>query len=158
MQQYRTTTVLIILAVIVLAGVAFFNSGFLGERAARTVVTEFGERLQNVPLAGDADIVSAAVEEHYAPYVTEDLLTYWKENPEEAPGRATSSPWPDSIEISIVTEQGEGFVITGSVKMMTSVEETGGGAAGMVPVVIQVIPTDSGWKIAVYEEQQTTAN
>lgn len=157
MQHYRTATVLIILAVFVLAGVAFFNSGYLSERAARTAVTEFGTKLQNVPLAGEADIVVNAITENYTPYVTEELLELWKKNPEEAPGRETSSPWPDSIEIAHVSEQGEGYVITGSVVLMTSVEETQGGVAGMVPIVMQVIPTDSGWKIAVYEEQKTVA-
>lgn len=64
---------------------------------ARKVVTEFGESLKNVSLIGPTAVEDMA--EQYSNFVTPELLDSWAENPENAPGRLTSSPWPERIEI-----------------------------------------------------------
>lgn len=122
-----------------------------GESAASATVTEFGKNLQKVSLlAPDA---STALVVFYGPYVTHELLASWKANMDLVPGKKTSSPWPDHIQITKVTPQGNGYVVTGGVVLMTST-----GLAGVVPVVLQVVEQDGKWLIAAYQEQATSTS
>lgn len=156
MKQYTATTVGILIILAILAGVAYYTvSGKADEKATREIVEGFGLQLKNVPLTAEAAAVQESIGDYYAPYVMQDLLTAWITNPEQAPGRATSSPWPDRIEITDIAEQGAGYVVTGNVILMTSVEVATEAEdnAGTVPVVLQLIPTDDGWRIVAYQEQ-----
>ncbi len=66
----------------------------------RRVVEEFGAQLQNVSLlAPDA---ANQIETYYATWVTPELLAAWQADPMSAPGRQTSSPWPERIEITSI--------------------------------------------------------
>lgn len=121
--------------------------------AAQTVLLAFGEKLKNVPLQGDESTVTKAIEENYAPYVTEELLADWKANHEHAPGRLTSSPWPDHLGVASVSEQGAGILMSGEVVLKTSAENSAEGA-DTIPYVALLISTDSGWKIAAYQEEK----
>ena|ERR1044072_368763 len=105
----------------------------------RATVTEFGKKLQAVPLSADSDTAADAIQRNYAPYVSTALLAKWKNDPSAAPGRLTSSPWPDRIEISSVSKEGEEFYkVEGNVIEMTSEEVAHGGTAGSYPIVIEL--------------------
>jgi hypothetical protein len=117
-----------------------------GEGEARQTVENFGKELQQVSLL--APDVAAQIETHYGPYVDAGLLASWQADPSQAPGRATSSPYPDHIEIQSVAPQGAGYVVSGEIVEMTST-----GEAGREPVVILVVPEDRGYRIAAYQEQ-----
>lgn len=68
--------------------------------AVAAVVQNFGSRLKNVSLlAPDA---AEQIQAQYAEFVTPELLTVWMADPLRAPGRLTSSPWPDRIEIDAI--------------------------------------------------------
>ena len=68
-----------------------------------THVEEFGTHLQLVSvLAPDA---AAQIEAEYAAFVSPELLEAWMADPASAPGRVTSSPWPDRIEVTEVTQE-----------------------------------------------------
>ena len=155
MQQYRNLAIGIVVIVAILGGFALFQSDVLGERAARNVVTSFGAQLKNIPLSGEPEIARQAIEEKYAEFVSLELLEQWKKIPAGAPGRLTSSPWPERIEITEIVSQGNGYVVSGNVIYMTSVEETQGGIARSQPVVILVVRNNDGWRIAAYQEKQT---
>jgi hypothetical protein len=117
-----------------------------GQAQARETVEGFGKALQSVSLlAPDA---AAQLEQQYAPYVDASLLAAWKADPARAPGRRTSSPYPDRIEIQSVAPQGAGYVVSGSV-----VEATSAGESGRYSVVILVVPEDHGYRIVAYQEQ-----
>lgn len=68
--------------------------------AVTSLVEQFGQKLQMVSLLAPADTVRQVMQEQYSAYVTPDLLAKWQSDPQNAPGRLTSSPWPDRIEIS----------------------------------------------------------
>lgn len=125
-----------------------------GEAKARVTAAEFVAQLKNVSLTAGSEAIASAIDEHYAPYVTDELVERWKADTDSAPGREASSPWPDRIFIKNVSKQGEGYVINADVLYMSSVEEATPeeDAAGVTVVVMQVIPTDDGWRIAAYEE------
>jgi hypothetical protein len=144
-----------IFAVIAIAAVVVFGVPSQREAAAQGVVKGFGSELQKVSLLDPS--ASSTMAEHYAQHVTPELLALWQSDPEHAPGRLTSSPWPDRIEIVQMTPQGESYVMQAAVLLMTSAEAEGENA-GIIPVIIQVVPRDGKWFIAAYQEQKLTAN
>jgi bla regulator protein BlaR1 len=156
MKQYTTATVGLLILLGVLGGLAWYQWSGVGDvAAARATVRDFGLQLKNVPLAAEEEVVQESIGGYYSPFVTKDLLTAWITDVELAPGRLTSSPWPDRIEIVDMTEQGAGYVVRGDIVLMTSAEVTSeeDDNAGTVPVIIQLVPVDGGWRIAAYQEQ-----
>ena len=157
MQQYKTFSLFIVLALTLLFGVALYGPTdiWLEKREVHAAVEEFGAQLQKVSLAGEVWQVRDALGAHYRPYLTEELLEMWSADPSLAAGRQTSSPWPARIDVGIITEQGETYVVNSEVVFMTSVEEasTADDDAGRIPVVLLLMETDAGWRIAAYQEQ-----
>lgn len=148
---YRWVTAGILALVLALISVVLYmNDGFglNSSSSARTAVEEFGLQMQTVSLL-ETD-ASSTMASAYGSLVTSDLLQRWQTDPENAPGRLTSSAYPDRIEISTIAKQGRGYIVQGEVVMMTST-----GEAGRTPVILQVIPQDGEWLIAVYQEPQT---
>ena len=67
-------------------------------------------------------------------------------DPESAPGRLTSSPWPDRIEIDNVQAAGtDEYLVTGWVIEKTSADET------KYPVQITVSKVDGSWLITAWQ-------
>lgn len=108
------------------------------------VVEGFGQRLQLVSLlAPDA---AAQIRSQYADFVAPELLDAWAADPESAPGRLTSSPWPDHIDVASLSIQANGsYAVEGAVVEMTST-----GEAGRLPVVIVVDEIGGRWLITAY--------
>jgi hypothetical protein len=69
------------------------------ELAVMNLVKGFGSKLQLVSLLAPKDILSKSIQDNYTGYVSPTLIAEWISNPLNAPGRLTSSPWPDRIEI-----------------------------------------------------------
>ena len=117
------------------------------EGDVRSTVAAFGNQLNSVsPLAADA---SAQIRRAYGPYVSERLLMRWTAFPEEAPGRMTSSPWPEHIEIETVTLNEAGaYDVAGRIILKDS-----RGDAGSVPVLLSVSQTEQGYRITEYADQ-----
>jgi hypothetical protein len=121
--------------------------------AARMIVETFGERLKNVSLLAPDSIVAAQIRANYGGLVTKYLLDGWLFHPENAPGRETSSPWPERIEIDSMMAAGAGACrVQGRVVYLTSVEVTHGGAAALQPVALRVQREEGdGWRISDYQ-------
>ena len=143
----------IIGAVLVLGGlgysyIASHPAGIIDgahEGDVRSTVAAFGNQLNAVSTLSPA--AAEEIQNAYGPYVSEELLAAWIANPETAPGRATSSPWPDHIEIDAVTQNEIGaYEVAGRVMLMTSA-----GDAGSVPVALTVENTERGYRITAYE-------
>lgn len=112
------------------------------------LVKDFGGKLQNVSLQAPEDEVKKSMEENYGEYVSKGLLTKWENDPLNAPGRMTSSPWPESIEIQIIKKISEDeYVVEGEINEITSVEKINGGAAAKRPIILKVKKNDSQWSI-----------
>lgn len=153
----RTRILIISAAAVVVALVALIAFGVFktnGAVRAGIAAAEFTEQLQHVSTTADAEEVKAAINQYYAPYITPELLTEWLADPASAPGRDTSSPWPDRLFIKSITEQGKSFLINADVLYVTSkeVESPEDDAAGVMVVTILVVPTDDGYRIAAFEE------
>lgn len=142
----------IIIAVV--AGLAYLgNLGFehkqtaaaAAEENVRSLVTQFGSTLKNVSLL--ADDASEQIGREYGPYVGTEQLAAWQADPASAPGRLTSSPWPDRIEITSVTQLAESaYRVDGSVVEMTS-----DGPADTRPIALLVENRDGTWLITALE-------
>lgn len=135
----------IVLILLVVGVYEFEDRDARGVAAAHSVVEDFGAHLQNVSLQSP-DAASAMAKE-YGPYVTPDLLAAWQKDPMHAPGRTASSPWPESIEITQFSSQGEGYLAQGAVILTSST-----GKAGIIPVYLQLVQQGGKWKIAAYQE------
>lgn len=149
-RSYRYVALAIVAIVLCLFVVIILNSsnGVFAERQVRADVTSFGTVLKDVSLLGpDA---SSSMRTAYEPYITEELLATWQKDPEHAPGRLTSSPWPDHVTIESISRQGNSYIVAGSLVSMTDA-----GESGSTPFVAQVVQVDGSWKIAAFQEQAT---
>lgn len=117
------------------------------EGDVRTTVSAFGNQLNRVSLLSPT--AAEDIEAAYAPYVTPELLALWVADPQRAPGRMTSSPWPDHIDIDSVTLAEAGsYAVAGRIMLVTSP-----GDAGSVPVRLTVSDVGGSYLISRYEEE-----
>jgi hypothetical protein len=143
------TIFLALLIVLLVACAAPQASTSADEAAVRSVVEGFGQHLKNVSLLSDT--ASFQIIQEYQAYVAPELLALWATDPAHAPGRLTSSPWPDRIEIVSVESQGEGtYLVHGTVIEITSQEEVSGGIAAQYFVDITVKKIGESWLITSY--------
>lgn len=111
----------------------------------RTLVDEFGKTLKNVPLL--ADDVAIIMEREYRPYVASELIAKWQSREAEAPGRYSSSPWPDRIDIvSIQPRALGGYTVEGNVIEVATGPEAIEPAA-VYPLTLAVERTETSWHI-----------
>jgi len=153
MHSSTRNTIIIVIGVLLLLGLLGYTAPKIGtafdKGVARSTAQDFGKQLQKVSLL-ERD-ASSTIASFYGPYVTPELLAIWQQKPSKAPGRPTSSPWPDHIDIVKITPQGESYIVEGDIILMTST-----GEVGKIPVVMQLVRGESGkWLIAAYQEQGT---
>jgi len=143
-----------LVVILVLIGAWFFYSHAHTAAAkvqVRATVTDFASHLQNVSLL--APTAGTDIESTYAPYVDADLLAKWNADPSSAPGRQTSSPWPDHIDITSVQEtNGGAYKVNGRLVLMTSNEVEHGGDAGSASVSMTLRNEKGSWKITEYSQ------
>jgi len=121
------------------------------EAAVRRVVEDFGSQLKDVSLLAPSADVEAAMRANYSPYVLDVLVQEWAIDPANAPGRLTSSPWPDRIDIRTMTKETDTrYRVEGDIVEVTN---EGGGIneepteALRRPVTIIVEHLEDGWRI-----------
>lgn len=116
------------------------------------LIKNFGNVLKLVSLTAPDDVVAESIKEYYSDFITPELLAIWQSNPQNAPGRILSSPWPDRIDvINIETDGDDAFVVTGEIIEVTSTEQQSGDAAAKYPVEIRVIKQNNRWLISKVE-------
>lgn len=123
------------------------------EETVRTLVSDFGKKLQLVSLLAPPDVLQTSMREHYASFVTATLLQRWIDDPTSAPGRQVSSPWPDRIEIKTLTpDQPHRYVVDGEIVEITSdrIDEH------RSPVRLIVEETNGAWRIADFSTPSAT--
>ncbi len=128
------------------------------EAAVASLVDDFGSKLQTVSLQAPKDIVNKSMQENYSDFVSPALLSEWLSDPQNAPGRVLSSPWPDRIEIlSIEKLSGYAYEVKGEIIEITSTEKASGGVAAKRPITLVVEKIENRWLIdattlGAYEE------
>ena len=117
-----------------------------------TLVTQFCQQLQKVSLQDPH--AAQLIGEMYSPYASAALLSQWEANPAAAPGRETSSPWPDHIQVDSMQQQPDGsYVVHGDVIEISSQEVAHGGIASQYPVTITLQQTGNQWLISGFSRQ-----
>lgn len=122
---------------------------------AQALIDRFGRSLQQVSLLAPDSLLDASLREHYGALVTPALLEQWTDDPATAPGRLTSSPWPDRIEMSSAVAAGDACVVQGEIVYATSSDTTGNEAL-REPVTIR-LDNDDGWRISGFEQENGAA-
>lgn len=119
------------------------------ENTVINLVKSFGSKLQNFSLLAPKDIVEKEMKKNYGNIVTPQLLAKWSANPLSAPGRLTSSPWPDRIEIkSTIKLSSNEYEVKGEIIEITSVEKVNGGYAAKRPITLKIEKIDNHWLIS----------
>lgn len=72
----------------------------------RDVAERFGQAMKRVSLLAPDSVRRAEMEAAYGPLVAPRLIDAWIASPNGAPGRETSSPWPDRVEVRAVEATG----------------------------------------------------
>lgn len=139
--------VLAILVAVFLFGLPPISRDLSPEEAVRSVVEEFGMHLQNVSLLSPT--AAQDLQEEYGPYVAPQLLATWQAAVHEAPGRLTSSPYPERIDIESTTKAGDDFIVEGTVVLMSST-----GVSGQEKVTLTLSLQEGTWLITSYRKQQ----
>ena len=114
------------LATAVAVGAYFYRESIIEENtktaeeaAVKFLVESFGQKLKNVSLISMTS--SDDIEHNYKDFVSDDLINRWKTEPFSAPGRSTSSPWPDSIVVEEIHQQNQNaYEVSGKIINMTS--------------------------------------
>ncbi len=153
-----------LLGVIALVVLAFF---FLGqvinnepvtstsnadETEVRSLVNEFGKKLQLVTLLASGEERKAAMDAAYGAYVAPELLTKWYPEGEVALGRHSSSPWPDRIDIVEVRPVDGNFVVEANVIEVANDVSGSTTAAAVYPITLSLEKRDGEWRIVKMEK------
>jgi hypothetical protein len=142
-------------SILLVAGCTAKTGPLTSSAEVTQLVEEFGRKLQAVSLLSPN--VAEEMSREYSEFVAPDLLNYWLLDPTLAPGRMVSSPWPDRIEISSITQASDGtYVVAGEIVEITSSEMVSGGAAHTIPVRLTLQWGGDRWLITefVYEEER----
>jgi hypothetical protein len=101
------------------------NSSEDEEKVVVDIVEKFGHNLQDVSLMGSQEEVKKSMQEHYGETVSPHLIEQWLTDPLKAPGRLTSSPWPDRIDIEMTEKESDHvYAIEGKIVERTNIEQT----------------------------------
>jgi hypothetical protein len=129
-----------------------------GEYAVSGITKAFGANLKMVSLMAPAEEVSTAMDRQYKPFVTPELLAAWKSDPMSAPGRLTSSPYPDRIEIASVSKLSKtSYKVTGNVIEVTNASKGATETASVYPIALTYTNVDGTWLISAMEKGEPEA-
>lgn len=150
---------IVFLAFIITAGGAYAyysytraHSSLSDDAQVRMTVSSFGDELKMVPLLAPGDLVGKAMDMYYSMYVHPDLLAKWKADPLNAPGRLTSSPAPDRIDVTKTTKNEDGTYTIEANVVETSSGPDNALRENPIPVVFTLTLGPDGWQITGYQK------
>lgn len=113
-----------------------------------SVAESFGSRLKMVSLQAPPDVLNKSLTDNYGDLVSPALLAQWQGDPQNAPGRMVSSPWPDRIEVLAADKMADdSYQIKGELIEITSAEQANGGFAAKRPITLVERKIDNKWLI-----------
>ncbi len=116
--------------------------------AVESLVKNFGEKLKMVSLLAPEDILNQTMGEYYSKFVSPELLDEWKNDPQNAPGRLTSSPWPECIEIIDINKLSkEEYEVKGEIIEVSSTETANNEITVKQPITLSIKKIDDNWLI-----------
>jgi hypothetical protein len=148
--------VAIFLIASIAAGVFYYfysqqRSAYLAHAEALSLVASFGDELRSVSLLAPPAELAKEMDQHYAIFVHPDLLAKWKADPSLAPGRRTSSPYPDRIDVLNATKNPDGtFTVNGNIIEVARGAE-GPQLVSFTKARFTLTLGPDGWQITNYE-------
>ncbi len=136
--------------------------GVIDEKGIKEIVEAFGKKLQNVSLLAPKDVLEKSLKENYGEFVTQELIAKWISDPSNAPGRQTSSPWPDRIEIIDAKQLSEtAYQVDGKIIEVANEKDGKTGIVAKRPITLIIKAIDTKWLISEvalgkYEETAPT--
>ena len=110
------------------------------------VVYQFGNQLKLVSLLAPDEVLRESILEYYGDLVTPPLLKQWLQSPRRAPGRYTSSPWPERIEILEIKRTGKKeYEVYGHIIEVTSASQNA--IVARRPITLHVKKWNERWLI-----------
>jgi len=155
---YKTIVPILLVATVAIGALFYFkapppSAGVVSnteDQAVRAFVTEFGNKFKNVSLL--ADDVSAQIANEYSAYASPELIGRWQSGQEFPPGRHTSSPWPDRIEIVEVKLENSGiYRVLGNVIEITNAD-TPLEPAAVYPIFLTIEKRGNGFIVTHLEK------
>lgn len=114
------------------------------EELILSLVENFGYQLQNVSLLGPKEELEKSMEQYYGGIVSPKLIEKWLKDPLIAPGRLTSSPWPDRIDVTDIRKiSDQKYSLIGEIVEVTSTPEI----AAKIPIHLLVEKVGEQWMI-----------
>lgn len=161
--------ILFVIIVILIFGYSFFRIASIGERTDENdnaeekvkiekLIEDFGSKIKNVALLSPREDLINSIEENYSQFISDELMEKWKNDPRKAVGRATSSPWPDRIEVIDYEKiSDDEYNVIGRIIEITSTEVENGKIAAVRPVKVSVKKIGDNWiinnvEVGRYEE------
>jgi hypothetical protein len=131
-----------------------FNSSFRnGEQVVTDLTHQIGEDMQKISLLGPKDTVESDIERYYKPIVTPELYAIWKTDINLVPGRVTSSPYPQKIDITRTEKMSKTkYRIFGTVVEVANGAGDTTEVAGTYPITITYSYLNGKWLISELEK------
>lgn len=108
------------------------------------LVEHFGSKLRTVSLTNPPSQIVSSIQENYSDFVSPELMAFWVGNLEHAPGRLTSSPWPERIDIESMDQSApDAYEVTGRIVEVTE----GGDVAATRLIELEIKKVDGHWMI-----------
>lgn len=122
-------------------------------QTVRNRVSDFALTFKMVSLLATSTLASS-MDQYYASYVAPELLEKWKKEPMQAPGRLTSSPWPDHAEIDSIEKVQDGsYRVIINVVQLT---EATTAPVGLQPIYMRLKNIEGQWKIVELQKDPYT--
>ena len=123
------------------------------EQKPADVVEALGSRLDMVSILAPPEVVEETMRDSWGGLVDPPLLERWISAPADSPGRATSSPRPDRIEVEETTLLGEERAAVRGVL----VESASGADTARIPVRIELERRNGRWMITKFTREARPA-
>lgn len=112
------------------------------------IVKGFGEKLRMVSLTAPEDVIKDSMEEHYCGFISSGLIEEWKNDTQNAPGRVTSSPWPERIEIIETKRISEyEYEVKGEIIEVATIDVNNNWIVGKQTITLSIEKENDSWLI-----------
>jgi hypothetical protein len=118
------------------------------DQDARRTVEELGLRMRRVSVLAPTATAARNIGEQYGDLVAPELLATWQRTPTQAPGRATSNPWPARVEIDSTHQADDECRVRGHIVLVTTTDTN---TAVERESVSAVLADSNGWRITDWE-------
>jgi hypothetical protein len=78
------------------------------EQVVRARIEEFASKFELVQVSAPKAVAAKSIKDNYSSFVSPEVLAAWEKNPLQAPGRLTSTPSAQKIDIKELSKKEDG--------------------------------------------------